>query len=89
VLLTTATTGEGVADLADAVDWHRHAAREPIAARERAEHQVRRSLADAAWQRALGHPDREEIIDRVAARELDPLSAAEALSGGSSSRLEA
>ena len=46
VLLTTATTGDGVAELADAVDRHRDVAREPIAARDRAEHQVRRALAE-------------------------------------------
>ncbi len=80
VLLTTATTGDGVAALADAIEAHRASAREPMAARDRAEHQVRRALANAAWQRALEHPDREQIIDRVAARDLDPLSAAEALS---------
>ena len=34
VMLTTATTGEGVAALADAVDVHRAMAREPLAARD-------------------------------------------------------
>ena len=44
VMLTTATTGDGVAALADAVDAHRSVAREPLAARDRAAHQVRRAL---------------------------------------------
>jgi LAO/AO transport system kinase len=77
VMLTTATTGEGVAALADAVDRHRVAAREPIAARDRAEHQVRRALADTAAERARARPDWEETIRAVADRDLDPVTAAE------------
>ncbi len=79
VMLTTATTGDGVAELADAVDRHREAAREPIAARDRAEHQVRRALADAAAERARVGPDWEETIRAVADRDLDPVTAAERL----------
>jgi hypothetical protein len=78
-MMTTATTGDGVTELADAIDGHRDAAREPIAARGRAEHQVRRALADVAARRAANDPDWEPIIELVSARELDPLSAAEAL----------
>ena len=48
VLVTTATSGDGVAELADEVEAHRAAAREPLAARERAASQVRRALADLA-----------------------------------------
>ena len=40
VLVTTATTGDGVAELTDAVDAHRAVAREPLAARDRAAHQI-------------------------------------------------
>jgi LAO/AO transport system kinase len=83
VMLTTATTGEGVAALADAVDAHRETAREPIAARDRAAHQVRRALADLAAGRAAEHADWEAVIGSVADRELDPLTAAERLMGGS------
>jgi len=79
VLLTTATTGEGVAALADAVEAHRSQARTPVAARERAANQVRRALADVAAGRAAGSSDWEATLDAVAARELDPVTAAERL----------
>ena len=79
VMLTTATTGEGVAELADAIDQHRDAAREPIAARDRAEHQVRRALADVAARHATARPEWEETIASVADRDLDPVTAADRL----------
>jgi putative protein kinase ArgK-like GTPase of G3E family len=78
-MLTTATTGEGVAALADAVDAHRETAREPIAARDRAAHQVRRALADLAAGRAAEHPEWDAVIAAVADRDLDPMTAAERL----------
>ena len=80
VMLTTATTSQGVTELTDAVDRHREIAREPIAAQDRAEHQVRRALADSAAERARALPVWEETIRAVAERELDPLTAAERLS---------
>jgi LAO/AO transport system kinase len=79
VLMTTATTGEGVAALADAVDAHRSTARTPEAAHTRAAHQLRRALADLAARRAASDPAWERTLDAVAAREVDPLTAAEAL----------
>ncbi|HET7686667.1 MAG TPA: methylmalonyl Co-A mutase-associated GTPase MeaB, partial [Candidatus Limnocylindria bacterium] len=81
VLVTTATTGGGVPELADAVDAHRAAAREPLAARERAANQVRRALADLAATRAGASPDWEVLVEAVAERTLDPLTAAERLLG--------
>ena len=82
VMLTTATTGEGVAALADAVDAHRATAREPLAARDRAAHQVRRALATLATERAEESPGWEEAVRAVADREVDPLAAAERLMDG-------
>ena len=79
VLVTTATSGDGVPALADAVEAHRSAAREPLAARERAGHQVRRALADLAAERAQADARWDEVIGAVARRELDPLTAAERL----------
>ncbi|HEY6608297.1 MAG TPA: methylmalonyl Co-A mutase-associated GTPase MeaB [Candidatus Limnocylindria bacterium] len=79
VLVTTATTGEGVAALANAVDTHRLVAHEPLAARERATNQLRRALADQAMRRASEAPEWEATVDAVASRELDPLTAAERL----------
>jgi LAO/AO transport system kinase len=81
VLVTTATTGEGVAALADAIEAHRSVARSPLAARERAVSQVRRALADYAAERAEASSAWEEIVDAVAERELDPLTAADRLLG--------
>ena len=79
VLVTTATTGDGVAALADAIDGHRSAARSPLAARERAISQIRRALADLAGERAEASPAWDQVVDAVAERELDPLTAAERL----------
>jgi LAO/AO transport system kinase len=79
VLVTSATTGDGVAALAAAIDAHRSSAREPLAALERAENQVRRALADLASERAAASPGWGETTRAVADRRLDPLTAAERL----------
>jgi hypothetical protein len=42
---------------------------------------VRRALADLAMGRGSGHADWQAIIQSVANRELDPISAAERLLG--------
>jgi len=81
VLLTTATSGDGVAALADAVEAHRSQARSPIQARERAANQVRRALAELAARRAADAAAWDETLRAVADRELDPLTAAERLLG--------
>jgi LAO/AO transport system kinase len=81
ILLTTATSGEGVAALADAIDAQRADARSPEQLRQRARHQVLRALADMGAHRAAAHPDWEELIDAVAERRLDPISAAARLVG--------
>ncbi|MEO6579062.1 MAG: methylmalonyl Co-A mutase-associated GTPase MeaB [Candidatus Limnocylindria bacterium] len=77
VMVTTATSGEGVVDLADAIEEHRLAAHEPLAARDRAANQVRRALADLAAGRAEASDSWDETVRAVADRELDPLTAAE------------
>jgi LAO/AO transport system kinase len=79
VMLTTATTADGVAALADAIEAHRDRARTPAAARDRAVNQVRRALADVAGRRAADSPAWEEMVVAVADRELDPMTAAERL----------
>jgi LAO/AO transport system kinase len=81
ILLTTATSGEGVAALVDAIDAHRSEARSPEQLRQRARHQVQRALAEMGARRAAAHPDWEELIDAVAERRLDPISAAGRLVG--------
>jgi len=81
VLVTTATTADGVVALADAIEAHRSRARSPLEARERAAHQVRRALADLAARHAVEDPDWDEMVRAVADRELDPLTVAERLFG--------
>ena len=75
VLLTTATTGEGVAALADAIDAHRsEAAGSPMAPRARGVNQVRRALADLAIGRASAQAARtgRRRWSRRRSAELDP-----------------
>jgi len=79
VLVTAATIGTGVPELVDAIDAHRSRARAPFAARERAEHQVRRALADLAARHAGADSRWDEIVAAVAARRLDPVTAAQRL----------
>jgi len=79
ILVTTATSGDGVLELADAIGRHRVQARRPEKARQHAENQLRRALADAAHRRGRAHPDWEGLLEEVAARDLDPFTAAERL----------
>jgi LAO/AO transport system kinase len=79
VLITSATTGAGLTELTDAVDAHRAQARRPDQARRRAENQLRRALAALSAQRAQSSPAWETFVEQVAARELDPLTAAQQL----------
>jgi len=81
VLVTTATTADGVGVLADAIEAHRSEARSPLEARGRAANQVRRALADLAARHAVEDPGWDETVRSVADRELDPLTAAERLLG--------
>ena len=81
VMVTAATTGEGVGALADAIEAHRSHARSPLAARERAASQVRRALADLAARRAESDASWDATVQSVADRELDLMTAAERLLG--------
>jgi LAO/AO transport system kinase len=79
VLVTTATSGEGVDKLVQAIDSHQAVARSPDQARARARNQVKRALSDAAWRNAEANPEWGAIVQSVADRELDPITAAEQL----------
>jgi LAO/AO transport system kinase len=79
ILVTTAVTGAGVVPLADAIDAHREAARSPEQVRARARNQVLRALSEQAAARAAADPRWVETVRAVAARELDPITAAERL----------
>ena len=79
IMITTATSGEGVAALVEAVDAHRAEARSAEALRQRARNQVRRAIAELAVRRAGRDPSWEATLQSVADRELDPFTAAERL----------
>ncbi len=79
VMLTTATTGEGVAALADAIEAHRAEARRPNQALQRARNQRRRAIGDLAQRRAAAAPGWDAALRGVADRSLDPVTAAERL----------
>ena len=76
VLVTTATGGDGVPELAAAIDKHRQVAREPGQAHARAEHQLRRALGELATRRAAERLDWAATVDELADRTIDPLTAA-------------
>jgi LAO/AO transport system kinase len=79
VLVTTATSGDGVAALADAIEKHRSVAHQPAHALARAQNQVRRALSDRALALARAHTGWDATLQQVADRELDPITAAEQL----------
>lgn len=93
VLVTTAATGEGVAELLAAIDRHRSAARSSLGDEtrlQRAEAQVWAVLSDRLHERIRaiegsldesdGRPTTAgELLRRVAAHQLDPYNAADCL----------
>jgi LAO/AO transport system kinase len=81
ILLTTATTGEGIEKLVDAIDADRGRARDSERGRARAHNQLLQALADRATATAADHPDWEAAIDAIAEHRLDPVTAADRLLG--------
>jgi LAO/AO transport system kinase len=81
ILVTTATTGEGVEVVVDAIEAHRAEARSADAMRGRAGRQVQRALADLAVRRASRDAAWDATLQSVADRELDPITAAQRLLG--------
>lgn len=85
VLVTTASTGEGVPELLQALDRHRTADRDGLTAdarRSRALAQIRGVLADRLSDRLHGAtlaPLARSLVDEVAAHRLDPYAAADRL----------
>ncbi len=82
VLVASAISGAGVGELATAIDAHRDAARMPDRARGRAAHQVRRALSTLSTRRAESTAAWSALINAVADRRLDPMTAAERLLEG-------
>jgi LAO/AO transport system kinase len=103
VLVTTATTGEGVADLLTAIDRHRSTARSSVGDEsriQRAEAQVWAVLSDRLHERirriegslqdgAVPSTTAGELLRRVADHELDPYQAADCLLDMIAGRAEA
>lgn len=81
ILTTTALSGEGVEALADAIDAHRATARAPQLATQRARNQLRRAAAEIGVRAATAHPDWDKLVEAVAERRVDPVTAAERLLG--------
>jgi LAO/AO transport system kinase len=89
VLLTVATTAEGVRELVDAVEGHRQRLAESGAlerylgdlARRQVTAALRELLVESALADASGRARLEEAVRAVAAREVDPWSAARRLVG--------
>ncbi len=83
VLVTTATTGDGIPELLAAIERHRASAESrDLARRTRAESQVWAVLGDRLRARLLAEalaPATHATLDAVAAHELDPYAAADTL----------
>ena len=83
IIKTTATTGEGVADLWAAIDAFRsQRANDQARRRSRFEHHFRALLGQHVirrLERGLPAGEVDRMVDRIAAREIDPYSAADTL----------
>ena len=80
VLTTTATEGEGVEALREAIEAHR-ASRTPEQIRTRAGELLKRAVAARAFARAAASPGWASAVAAVADRREDPFAAAERLLG--------
>ena len=81
ILLTTATSGEGIAALADAIDADRERARSPEQARIRAQNQLLRAVAEDSRRRAEAHQLWDTTVTDITEHRLDPITAADRLLG--------
>ena len=85
ILRTTATSGEGVAELVDTVWKYRAAAAGARSDRRRDRSEARlreliaQRFADHLERAVLGEGELAAIVERIAAREIDPYTAADAL----------
>jgi LAO/AO transport system kinase len=89
IVTTVATTDQGVPELLAAVEAFRaRAAQSGLLARKRHDH-LRRQFEDTLQdrlrrrveERVLGREDRDRMVDRLAARELDPFAAVDEVLG--------
>ncbi len=85
IVKTVATTGDGVAGLMDAIEQFREQARpkEDVRRRARSESRLRELVSERLMthleRQALGAGELAALVDRVAAREIDPYTAADQL----------
>ena len=82
ILVTTATSGEGVAELLAAIEADRSRARRPEAARLRAAEQIRRAVQETLVRRLESDGRWAETVAAVAERRLDPVTASSRLLDG-------
>ena len=79
ILLTIATTGEGVAPLVDAIEADRTRARSPDQARVRARNQLLRAVIERSRRRAEGRVEWDSTVNEIAEHRIDPITAADRL----------
>ena len=79
ILLTIATTGEGVAPLVDAIEADRTRARSPDQARVRARNQLLRAVIERSRRRVEGHVEWDSTVNEIAEHRIDPITAADRL----------
>jgi LAO/AO transport system kinase len=79
ILFTTATTGDGVPALVDAIEADRERAHSPEQARIRARNQLLRAVADGSRRRAEAAADWDSTLTAIVERRLDPITAADRL----------
>lgn len=79
ILLTTATTGDGVPALVDAIEADRERAHSPEQVRIRARNQLLRAVADGSRRRAEAAADWDSTLAAIVERRLDPITAADRL----------
>ena len=81
ILLTVATTGEGIGALVDAIEADRERARSADRALARARNQLLRAVAERSRRRAEARAEWEATVAEIAEHRLDPITAADRLLG--------
>ena len=79
IVITTATTGDGLPQLADAIDADVQRARRPENVRRRAADQVRHAVTQGVLRRIEAGGRWDETVEAVADHRLDPVTAARQL----------
>ena len=81
ILLTVATTGDGIGALVDAIEADRERARSADRALARARNQLLRAVAERSRRRAEARAEWDATVVEIAEHRLDPITAADRLLG--------